>query len=46
MWYVYNKEDSWQCGWQVANEQEALRQCAENKNLTCMCVDMAHYYGY
>lgn len=34
MWYVYNIEDSWQCGWTVENEQEAIQQCMANEELT------------
>lgn len=34
MWYVYNKQDSWECGWTVASEAEAKKKCAENEELT------------
>ena len=34
MWIVYNKEDSWQCGWSVNSEQEAIAECERDKNLT------------
>lgn len=34
MWIVYNKQDSWECGWAVASEEEARRQCEEDENLT------------
>lgn len=34
MWIVYNREDSWECGWQVASEAEAKRRCREDENLT------------
>ena len=27
MWYVFFHEDSWQCGWSVASEKEAIAYC-------------------
>ena len=34
MWIVYNKQDSWECGWKVRNRVEAIRQCERDENLT------------
>ena len=34
MWYVYNKQDSWECGWEVETEDEAIQQCKEDEELT------------
>lgn len=34
MWYVFNREDSWMCGWVVANMDEAINQCNRNSELT------------
>ena len=42
MWYVYNRQDSWQCGWVVKSEEEALKQCIENDELTCKYVDESY----
>lgn len=33
MWYVYNKEDSWMCGYPVSSRQEAEAICNENKEM-------------
>ena len=30
MWIVYHHEDSWQCGWEVPTEREAVEYCKEN----------------
>lgn len=38
MWIVFNREDSWECGWQVKSEAEAIRQCKENETLTYVYV--------
>lgn len=42
MWIVYNKEDSWTCGWQVNSEKEALEQCLKNDNLTYKYIDESY----
>lgn len=42
MWYVYNRQDSWQCGWVVKSEEEALKQCIENDELTYKYVDESY----
>ena len=34
MWYVFNRQDSWECGWTVKSQREAIKQCAEDENLT------------
>ena len=34
MWIVFNREDSWECGWQAKNESDAIRQCAKDESLT------------
>ena len=34
MWIVYNREDSWEWGWQVDNETEAITECLLDENLT------------
>lgn len=34
MWYVYNINDSWHCGFTVANEDEAAKHCAQNPDYT------------
>lgn len=34
MWIVFNRQDSWQCGWAVESEAEAKRQCEEDESLT------------
>ena len=38
MWYVYNSEDSWECGWCVDSREEAERQCEEDPNLRMLYV--------
>lgn len=30
MWYVFFKEDSWECGWSVKSREEAERFCENN----------------
>lgn len=34
MWFVYNRADSWMCGWSVASEAEAIAQCEADEELT------------
>ena len=34
MWIVYNREDSWECGFQVKSEKEAISYCKENQDYT------------
>lgn len=31
MWIVYFHEDSWQCGFEVPTEKEAVEYCEENE---------------
>ena len=38
MWIVYNKQDTWECGWVVYSEAEAIRQCKEDDSLTYIYV--------
>ena len=33
MWYVFNKEDSWECGWSVDSEKDAIKQCDADTSL-------------
>lgn len=33
MWYVYNIEASWECGWSVDSEEEAIRECEADDSL-------------
>ena len=46
MWVVYNKQDSWQCGFEVPTEQEAYEYCKENAEYTYQYVNMkgGNYY--
>lgn len=46
MWVVYNKQDSWQCGFEVPTEQEAYEYCKENAEYTYQYVDFkgGNYY--
>ena len=39
MWFVYYKEDSWECGWSVESEKEALQYCNENPDYRCIWVN-------
>jgi hypothetical protein len=34
MWIVYNKEDSWECGYSVNSRAEAEAECDKNEDLT------------
>lgn len=34
MWYVYNCQDSWQCGYSVASESEAIVICDTDDTMT------------
>lgn len=34
MWYVYNRQDTWQCGWEVETESEAIEFCNDDNELT------------
>lgn len=45
MWYVFNREDSWQCGVQVSSEVEAIRRCKEDSSLTYMYVNVVGFGG-
>ena len=45
MWYVFNKQDSWQEGWTVSNEAEAVKQCEADENLTYMYVNVVGFGG-
>ena len=33
MWMVFNKQDSWQCGYSVASESEAQKICKEDTEM-------------
>lgn len=46
MWVVYNKQDSWQCGFEVPTEQEAYEYCKENTEYTYQYVNMKGEYEY
>lgn len=34
MWIVYNRQDSWQLGYSVSSEKEAVNICESNPELT------------
>ena len=34
MWIVYNKEDSWECGYSVNSRAEAEAECDKDEDLT------------
>ena len=34
MWFVYNKQDDWSQGYEVASEGEAIEICEEDTDLT------------
>ena len=34
MWYVYNVQDTWMCGWTVESREEAIAQCKADSELT------------
>ena len=40
MWMVFNKQDSWMCGYSVATEGEALEICREDEEMDCCYVDL------
>lgn len=33
MWIVFNRHDSWECGYSVSSESEARDICKENEKL-------------
>lgn len=39
MWIVYNRQDSWECGFEVHTENEAIEFCSENEEYTYKYVD-------
>jgi len=40
MWIVYNREDTYDCGWEVESREEAIQQCEEDENLTYVYVSI------
>lgn len=40
MWIVFNREDSWECGYSVANEGVAREICKANEEMDYRYVDM------
>ena len=40
MWMVYNREDSWECGYSVGNETEAREICKANEEFNYCYVGM------
>lgn len=41
MWMVFNREDSWECGYSVTNEVEALNICKNDKTMDYCYVGMS-----
>lgn len=39
MWFVYNKQDDWTQGYEVASETEAMEICNEDTEMTYRYVD-------
>lgn len=44
MWIIYYKDDSWQCGWSVESEQEALQYCKKHPDYRCIWVNPCSCY--
>ena len=38
MWIVYNREDSWECGFEVKTETDAIDYCRQYQNYTYIWV--------
>lgn len=44
MWYVYNKQDSYECGYAVESREVAEAICDANDEMTCCYVGLSENY--
>ena len=41
MWMVFNHEDSWECGYSVASESEAMEICNADPSMMYMYIGIS-----